>query len=86
MTSAAWKGFQQLVSYWRRICLPSPNDVGFGIVVVFKYDNLRISRPRLSAHVFLPSNQPRIRELLAAVRVVSQARATFENRNLLHAV
>ena len=35
MTSAAWKGFQQLVSYWRRILATSPSDVGFGIVVVF---------------------------------------------------
>jgi hypothetical protein len=86
MTSAAWKGFQQLVSYWRRILATSPSDVGFGIVVVFKYDNLATSPPRLSAHIFLPRNQALIRTQLAAARVVSRAKATFLNGNMLHGV
>jgi hypothetical protein len=86
MKSAAWKGFQQLVSYWRRIRTTSPNDVGFGIVVVFKYDNLVTSPPRLSAHIFLPRDQAAISTHLASKRVVSSARAIFLNGNLLHAV
>ena len=86
MTSAAWKGLQQLVSYWRRIRATSPNDVGFGIVVVFKYDNLVMSPPRLRAHIFLPRNQASIRTQLDTATVVSRAKAIFLNGNLLHAV
>lgn len=86
MTSSAWKGFQQLVSYWRRIRAASPNDVGFGIVVVFKYDNLITSPPRLCTHIFLPQNQSLIHTQLATAGIVTRAKTIFLNGNLLHAV
>lgn len=86
MSAAAWRGFQQLVSYWKRIRGTSPGDVGFGIVVVFKYDNLVTSPPRVRAHVFLPQNQLMLLNRLALQRIVSRARKSFENGNIIHGV
>jgi len=86
MRAAAWRGLQQLVSYWRRIRVASSAEVGFGIVVVFKYDNLPTSPPQLRAHVFLPLDQAQLLIELEAVGVVAKTRATLERKGILYGI
>lgn len=73
----------QLSAYWHTIHATAPQDVGYGIVVVMKYD----APVSIVTHVFVPRQQSALLKHLASVAYsdyVDRTSVDAQTRNCLH--